>query len=58
MGGGGGGGGETKNKSFLCMRSRNCIIDIMIIIITLISSSVGDFSKSPGDGDFFRLVLV
>ena len=55
---GGGGGGETKNKSFLCMRSRNCIIDIMIIIITLISSSVGDFSKSPGDGDFFRLVLV
>ena len=33
-------------------------MDIMIIIIILISSSVGDISKLPGDGDFFLLVLV
>ena len=30
----------------------------MIIIIIFISSSVGDVSKLPGGGDFFRLVLV
>ena len=30
----------------------------MIIIIIFISFSVGNVSKSAGDGDFFRLVLV
>ena len=42
----------------VCMHSRNCIIDIILIIIILISCSRGDVSKSPDDGDFFRLVLV
>ena len=42
---------------FVCMRSRNCIIGIIIIII-LISCSGRDVSKLPGDGDFFWLVLV
>ena len=51
----GGGGGK---KSFGCMGSRNCIIDIIIIIIILISCSGRDVSKLPGDGDFFWLVLV
>ena len=51
---GDGGGGD---KSFVCMRSRNCIIGIIIIII-LISCSGRDVSKLPGDGDFFWLVLV
>ena len=53
-----GGGGGGRNKSFVCMRSRNCIIDIIIIIIILISCSGRDVSKLPGDGDFFWLVLV
>ena len=51
-----------RNKSFVCMRSRNCIIDIINrhydIIIILISSTVGDVSKLPGDGDLFQLVLL
>ena len=52
-------GGGGRNKSFVCMRSRNCIIDIIIIIIIiLISCSGRDVSKLPGDGDFFWLVLV
>ena len=54
----GGGRGGGRNKSFVCMRSRNCIIDIIIIIIILISCSGRDVSKLPGDGDFFWLVLV
>ena len=53
-----GGGRGGRNKSFVCMRSRNCIIDIIIIIIILISCSGRDVSKLPGDGDFFWLVLV
>ena len=53
-----GGGGGGRNKSFVCMRSINCIIDIIIIIIILISCSGRDVSKLPGDGDFFWLVLV
>ena len=40
------------------MRSRNCVIDVIIPIIIRFSCSGGDVSKSPGDGDFFRLVLV
>ena len=56
MGRGGGRGG--RRKSFVCMGSRNRIIDIFIIIIILINCSGGDISKSPVDGDFFRLVLV
>ena len=55
---GGDGRGGRGNKSFVCMHSRNCIIDIMIIIIILISYRGGAVSKSPGHGDFFRLVLV
>ena len=53
-----GGGGGGRNKSFVCMRSRNCIIYIIIINIILISCSGRDVSKLPGDGDFFWLVLV
>ena len=51
-------GGGGRRKSFVCMGSRNRIIDIFIIIIILINCSGGDISKSPVDGDFFRLVLV
>ena len=54
--------GEREKKSFVCMRSRTCIIDIiidfMVIIIILISSSLVDVSKLPSDGDFLRLVLL
>ena len=57
-GGGGAGGKGGRRKSFVCMGSRNRIIDIFIIIIILINCSGGDISKSPVDGDFFRLVLV
>ena len=46
----------------MCIRSRTCIIDIiidiMVIIIILISSSLVDVSKLPSDGDFLRLVLL
>ena len=44
--------GGRRNKSFVCMHSRNCIIDIII------SYRGGAVSKSPGHGDFFRLVLM
>ena len=47
-----------RNRSFMCMCSRNCIIDIIIIIIICISCCGGDASKSPGDGNFFWLLLV
>ena len=47
-----------RNKSIECMHSRNCVIDMIIIIIIRISCSGGDVSKSLGHGDFFRLVLV
>ena len=49
-------GGGGLGKPFLCMRGRNCIIDIIRIIC--ISCSGGDASKSPGYGDFFWLLLV
>ena len=46
----------------MCIGSRTCIIDIiidiMVIIIILISSRLGDVSKPPSDGDFLRLVLL
>ena len=54
--GGGGGGGGGLGKPFVCMRGRNCIIDIICIIC--ISCSGGDASKSPGYGDIFWLLLV
>ena len=52
-----------KKKSSVCMHSRSFIKNIInkhniVIIIFIGSSDVGDVSKSPGDGDFFRLVLV
>ena len=58
-GGGGWGVVERRNKLFVCMysRCRYCIIDIIIKIIILISCRVG-VSKLPGDGGFFRLVLL
>ena len=54
-----GGGGESS----VCMHSRSFIINIInkqniVIIIFIGGSDVGDVSKSPGDDDFFRLVLV
>ena len=57
-----GGVGERK-KSFVCMQGRSCIINIInkhkhCNHYVISSSDVGDVSKSPGDGDFCRLVLV
>ena len=47
----------------MCMHSRSFIINVInkhniVIIIFIGGSDVGDVSKSPGDDDFFRLVLV
>ena len=45
---------REKNHSHVCVPEtvlKTLLIDIMIIIIIFVSSSVGD-------GDFFRLVLV
>ena len=57
-----GGVGERK-KSFVCMQGRSCIINIInkhkhCNHYVISSNDVGDVSKSPGDGDFCRLVLV
>ena len=53
--------GEKKNHSCVCVAETvlyTLFINIMIIIIILISSSVGDVSKLPSDGDLFWLVLL
>ena len=56
---GGEGGRGRRKKSFVCMHSRNCIMDIIMINIILNSCRGGDVSKSPpSDGDFFWLALV
>ena len=52
-----------RKKSFVCMQGRSCIINIInkrkhCNHCFISGSDVGDVSKSPGDGDFFRLVLV
>ena len=45
-----------RNKFFLFMCSRNCVIIIIIIIINNINC--GNVSKSPSDGNFFWLLLL
>ena len=46
-----------RNKFFLFMCSRNCVI-IIIIIIIIININCGNVSKSPSDGNFFWLLLL